>query len=94
MVIYDGAGGEQLVRSLRVEVPYLPGGRTCGVRRRERGRVVAAGTGGGLRVALSGGNSVRPGRSPTQLTNDSFVSGPVLRYGVFVAAGDPNGASP
>jgi glucose/arabinose dehydrogenase len=50
--------------------------------------VVAAGTGGGPRVAAFDGQTIRPGVNPTKLFNDFFAFEPVLRDGVYVAIGD------
>src|SRR5205085_4838037 len=52
--------------------------------------VVAAGFGGGPRVAFYDGTTVFSG-SPVKLTNDIFVFEQGLRNGAFVAAGDING---
>jgi uncharacterized delta-60 repeat protein len=52
--------------------------------------VVAAGFGGGPRVAVYDGRTVYGG-TPAKLVNDFFVFDPVLRNGVYVAAGDVNG---
>ncbi|MBN9523636.1 PQQ-dependent sugar dehydrogenase [bacterium] len=53
--------------------------------------VVAAGTGGGPRVAVFDGATVRPGAAPARLFNDFFAFESTLRDGTFVAAGDVNG---
>jgi hypothetical protein len=54
--------------------------------------VVAAGTGGGPRVATYDGTAVRTGAaSPTKPFGDFFVFEPTLRNGVFITAGDVNG---
>jgi hypothetical protein len=52
---------------------------------------VAAGFGGGPRVALFDGASLRPGSTPVKLVSDFFVFEPTLRNGAYVAAGDING---
>ena len=55
--------------------------------------VVAAGFGGGPRVAVFDGTTVTArGATPTKLVNDFFVFEQTLRNGVFVAAGDVDGA--
>jgi len=51
--------------------------------------VVAAGFGGGPRVAVFDGASVLG--TPTRLVNDFFAFEPALRNGAFVAAGDVDG---
>ncbi|MBY0512996.1 MAG: PQQ-dependent sugar dehydrogenase [Gemmataceae bacterium] len=53
--------------------------------------VVAAGAGGGPRVAVFDGTSLRPGVTPVRLMNDFFAFEPALRDGTFVAAGDTDG---
>ncbi|OWK42997.1 beta strand repeat-containing protein [Fimbriiglobus ruber] len=53
--------------------------------------IVAAGQGGGPRVAIYNGASIRPGMTPQHLVQDFFVQDPNLRNGVNVAAGDFNG---
>lgn len=49
--------------------------------------IVAAGFGGGPRVAIFEGRSVLSG-APIRLTDDFFVFEPTLRNGAFIAAGD------
>jgi hypothetical protein len=53
--------------------------------------VVAAGTGGGPRVAVFDGRTVGGGVDPTRLTADFFAFEPALRNGAVVAVGDLNG---
>ncbi len=53
--------------------------------------VVAAGTGGGPRVAVYSGATLRPGVVPVRLVDDFFAFEPALRDGTFVAAGDFDG---
>ncbi len=53
--------------------------------------IVAAGFGGGPRVAVFDGNSIRTGQTPTRLMADFFVFENTLRNGVYVAAGDLDG---
>ncbi|HEY8505032.1 MAG TPA: FG-GAP-like repeat-containing protein, partial [Gemmataceae bacterium] len=53
--------------------------------------IVAAGFGGGPRVAVWDGRSLRPGAGPVKLLPDFFVFEDTLRNGVFVTAGDLNG---
>jgi hypothetical protein len=53
--------------------------------------VVAAGFGGGPRVALFDGRSVAAGGGPVRLVADFFAFEPGLRNGAFVAAGDVDG---
>ena len=53
--------------------------------------VASAGTGGGPRVAVFDGRTIRPGATPTRLFGDFFAFDPNLRNGVYVAVGDANG---
>ncbi len=53
--------------------------------------VVAAGFGGGPRVAVFDGTSIVSGGPPRKLFNDIFVFEQGLRNGAFVAAGDVDG---
>ena len=53
--------------------------------------VVSAGFGGGPRVALFNGKTVRPDQSPSRLVGDFYVFEQTLRNGVYVSAGDING---
>jgi glucose/arabinose dehydrogenase len=50
--------------------------------------VVAAGAGGGPRVAVFDGRTLRPGQTPAKLFNDFFAFDDTVRDGVFVAVGD------
>jgi hypothetical protein len=52
--------------------------------------IVAAGFGGGPRVALFDGSDLRPGATPRKLVGDFFVFENTLRNGLFVGAGDLN----
>jgi hypothetical protein len=53
--------------------------------------VVAAGFGGGPRVAIFDGKSIGPGLTPRKLVNDFFVFEQTLRNGAYVAVGDIDG---
>ena len=53
--------------------------------------VVAAGFGGGPRVAVFDGKTLRPGLTPSKLINDFFIFEQNLRNGAYVAVGDVNG---
>ena len=53
--------------------------------------VVAAGFGGGPRVSVYDGKTIRPGQTPLKLFADFFVFEQTLRNGVYVAAGDLDG---
>jgi glucose/arabinose dehydrogenase len=50
--------------------------------------VVSAGAGGGPRVAVFDGTTLRAGVAPRKLMNDFFAFEPALRDGAFVAVGD------
>jgi hypothetical protein len=52
--------------------------------------IVAAGMGGGPRIAIYDGTTVTGG-APARLVNDFFVFDSTLRNGVYVAGGDVNG---
>ena len=53
--------------------------------------VVAAGFGGGPRVAIYDGKTLRPGLTAAKLINDFFLFEQGLRNGAYVAVGDVNG---
>lgn len=50
--------------------------------------IVAAGVGGGPRIAIFDGTTLRPGVTPVRVMNDFFSFESTLRDGTFVAAGD------
>jgi hypothetical protein len=53
--------------------------------------MVAAGLGGGPRIALYDGATIRAGTVPVRLTSDFFVFDTSLRDGAYVSIGDVNG---
>ena len=53
--------------------------------------VVAAGIGGGPRIAMFNGTSIAAGMTPTRLTGDFFAFESTLRDGAMVSVGDING---
>jgi hypothetical protein len=53
--------------------------------------IVAAGVGGGPRVAIFDGRTINPAATPTRLVADFFVFEAALRNGATVAVGDVNG---
>jgi hypothetical protein len=53
--------------------------------------LVAAGFGGGPRLALFDGRTIGAAKTPGKLIGDFFVFEPTLRNGVYVAAGDLDG---
>jgi hypothetical protein len=52
---------------------------------------VAAGLGGGPRVALYDGASLKPGQTPQKLLGDFFAADPKTSDGAYLAAGDTDG---
>jgi hypothetical protein len=105
VAVYDGAkaasgatgDAAQTVRFLGIDDPNFRGGARAAVA--EVGPngpavpalVVAAGFGGGPRVAVFNGDSLASTGTPKKLVGDFFVFEPTLRNGVFVTAGDLNG---
>lgn len=53
--------------------------------------VIAAGVGGGPRIAIFDGKSIAPGSTPTRMVADFFAFEPGLRNGANIAIGDVNG---
>ncbi len=53
--------------------------------------IVAAGVGGGPRIAIFSGTSLRPGVVPVRVKNDFFAFESTLRNGTYVAVGDVDG---
>ncbi|MBX9628392.1 MAG: FG-GAP-like repeat-containing protein, partial [Gemmataceae bacterium] len=100
VTVFGLAGGKPVVRAdfLGIDDPGFRGGCRAALGDVDRDGVpelaVAAGFGGGPRVALFGGKTVLGGR-PTRLVADFFAfPGPdavTLRNGVYLAAGDVDG---
>jgi hypothetical protein len=98
VLVFDGATGNVLADFLGIDDPNFRGGARAALGDIDGdGRVdlvIAAGFGGGPRVAIFNGRTV-PGASanapPSRLLNDFFVFEDTLRNGAFVAAADLNG---
>src|SRR5207245_3358700 len=92
---YSGKDGSLLANFYGIDDPDFRGGARPAVGDLNGdGRqdlVVAAGFGGGPRVAFYDGTTVTSKAGPAKLINDIFVFEDTLRNGVFVAAGDLNG---
>ena len=95
VVVYDGATGAVLADFLGIDDPNFRGGVRVALGDVDgdglADLIVAAGTGGGPRVAVYAGASLRPGREPAKLADDFFAFEPTLRDGAYVSAGDVNG---
>ena len=91
----DPAQGKLLADFFAIEDSKFRGGARVAVGDIDRnGRVdliVAAGQGGGPRVAIFDGGSIAPGQTPRKLVADFYVFEPQLRNGATVAVGDVNG---
>ena len=93
VVVYD-ARGEQIVRFFGIDDPKFRGGARVSVGDVNgdgfADLIVAAGFGGGPRIAVFDGSTVQSGQ-PTRLLADFFAFETGLRNGVYIAAGDVNG---
>ncbi|MFO0847757.1 MAG: proprotein convertase P-domain-containing protein [Gemmataceae bacterium] len=93
--VISGANGSVLADFLGIEDPNFRGGARTAVADMNGDGVddliVAAGFGGGPRVAIFDGRTVAPGQTPQRLIGDFFAFEQSLRNGVYVAAGDING---
>jgi hypothetical protein len=94
VVVYTAAGFTQVASFFGIDDPNFFGGvRAAAADMNGDGRadiVVAAGFGGGPRVAFFDGTTISS-PNPKKLTGDIFVFEQSLRNGVFVAAGDMDG---
>lgn len=95
VVAFSGADGSVLVSFLGIDDPNFRGGARVAVGDVNGDLipdiVVAAGQGGGPRVAVWDGQSLGGGRTPARLFNDFFAFEPGLRDGTYVGAGDVTG---
>ena len=93
VVIYDSRTGNKIVDFYGIDDPNFRGGaRIAFADVNGDGTpdlLVAAGVGGGPRVAIWDGKSLREG-NPRRLVSDFFVFEATLRDGVFITAGDIN----
>jgi len=91
--VYSGAGFRKLTSFFGIDDPAFRGGARAAVGDLNGDGVgdlvVAAGFGGGPRVAVFDGASL--GGTPRKLVADFFAFEPTVRNGVYVAAGDLDG---
>lgn len=94
VIVYSGADGSVLADFFGIDDANFRGGARVAMGDVDgdglSDLVVAAGTGGGPRVAVFDGASLRPGLTPTRLVDDFFAFESTLRDGVYVAVGDVN----
>ena len=93
--VFSGKTGIQLADFLGIEDPAFRGGARVGFGDLNgdgtADLIVAAGFGGGPRVAIYDGLSVRTGKAPVKMAADFFIFETALRDGAYVTAGDLNG---
>ncbi len=93
--ILDGQNGSTLVDFFGIEDPTFRGGARVATGDIDGDGVpdllVAAGFGGGPRVAVYDGRSLKRGQQPDKLLEDMFVFESSLRNGVYPTLGDLNG---
>ncbi|MDB5305938.1 MAG: toxin [Gemmataceae bacterium] len=95
VVVYDGATAGKLADFFGIADPNFRGGARVAIGDVNGDGtvdlIVSAGIGGGPRVAVYDGTSIKPGQTPVELVHDFFALDSGLRDGVFVTAGDLNG---
>ena len=93
--VFSGAGYGQLADFFGIDDPAFRGGaRAAAADITGDGAadlIVAAGFGGGPRVAVFNGRSVTPGQTPTKPLADFFAFEQAQRNGVYVTGGDLDG---
>ena len=94
VAVFDGSGFRRVADFFGIADPNFRGGARVAVGDVNGDGVgdliVAAGVGGGPRVAVFDGRTVAAG-APVRLFNDLFAFEPTLRNGVYIAAGDVDG---
>jgi hypothetical protein len=95
VLVYDGKSFALVANFFGIDDPNFRGGARAAVGDFNGDHVgdlvVAAGFGGGPRIAVFNGTSLGAGRTPAKMFGDRFVFEQTLRNGVFVAAGDLDG---
>ena len=93
--VFNGVGFGQLADFFGIDDPAFRGGvRAAAADVTGDGAadlMVAAGFGGGPRLAIFNGKSLAPGLTPTKPVSDFFVFEQSLRNGVYVTGGDLDG---
>ncbi len=93
--VLSGKDGTVLADFLGIDDPNFRGGTRIAIGDVSGDTVpdliVAAGFGGGPRVAIFDGTTLRPNLTPMRVKNDFFAFESTLRNGTFVAVGDVDG---